>query len=92
MEYAGILLINGVKAVGDAIKEVISHYFSRKEQHIEIVGLKAVANFKGFFIECAKIAPDIVEVCLEQGVKINQSIKEFDDANPVEIQDTGAEA
>ncbi len=81
-----------VKAVGDTIKEVISHYFSRKEQHIEIVSLKAVSNLKGLFIEGAKMAPDLVEVCLEQGLKINQSIKEFEDANPVEIQDTGAEA
>jgi hypothetical protein len=81
-----------VKAIGDAIKEVISHYFSRKEQHIEIVGLKAMANLKALFIEGAKMMPEIVEVCLEQGVIIHESIKEFDDANPVELQDTGAEA
>lgn len=81
-----------VKAVGDTIKEVISHYFSRKEQHVEIVGLKAVANLKGLLIAGVKMAPEIVEVCIKQGEIINQRVQEFEEANPVELQDTGAEA
>jgi len=85
-------VITTIHTVKNAVKEIISHFFCRKEQHIEIVAIKAAANFQKLFMEGVKMAPEIVEECLKQGEVINQRVQEFEKANSVPLQDNGAEA